>query len=139
MRRVLTAVLATAILLSLTRLSSSFGASPELSGGGSESGIAACYHGRLKGRRTATGQRYNPNALTAAHATIPIGTHVKVTNIENGRSVVATVNDKMSGHAGGIIMDVSQRSCKELGSLAAVKPRSNSKCSARRQPLAKSQ
>jgi rare lipoprotein A len=115
MKRALAVVEATAILLTLSTLSPSFGASQQLSSAGTETGIAACYGKRLKGHRTSSGQRYNPKALTAAHATIPVGTQVKVTNIENGRSVVVTVNDHMSAHAGGIIMDISQRSCKELG------------------------
>lgn len=76
-------------------------------------GEAACYSSKLIGQRTTSGQRYDPDALTAAHGAIPIGTHVKVTNLENGRSVVVVINDKMSGH-GKIIMDVSQRACDEL-------------------------
>jgi len=81
-----------------------------------ETGVAACYSHRLVGHRTSSGQKYNPNALTAAHATIPVGTHVKVTNIENGKSIVVVINDHLSAHAGGgIIMDISQRACKELG------------------------
>jgi len=87
----------------------------ESSSSGTETGIAACYNRRLKGHRTTSGQRYNPNALTAAHSSFPMGTHVKVTNIENGKSVVVLVNDHMSANArGGIIMDISQRACKEL-------------------------
>ena len=79
-------------------------------------GVAACYSRRLVGHRTSSGQKYNPNALTAAHATIPVGTHVKVTNIENGKSVVVVINDHLSAHAGGeIIIDISRRACKELG------------------------
>ena len=81
-----------------------------------ETGVAACYSRRLVGHRTSSGQKYNPNALTAAHATIPVGTHVKVTNVENGKSVVVVINDHLSAHAGGgIIIDISQRACKELG------------------------
>ena len=80
-----------------------------------EAGVAACYSRRLIGHRTSSGQKYNPNALTAAYATIPIGTHVKVTNVENGQTVVVVVNDHLSAHAGGgIIIDISQRACKEL-------------------------
>jgi rare lipoprotein A len=86
------------------------------SGPSTETGVAACYSSRLVGHKTSSGQKYNPNALTAAHATIPVGTHVKVTNIENGKSVVVIINDHLSAHAGaGIIMDISRRACKELG------------------------
>jgi rare lipoprotein A len=72
-----------------------------------ETGVAACYSHRLVGHRTSSGQKYNPNALTAAHATIPVGTHVKVTNVENGKSVVVVINDHLSAHAGGRIIMIS--------------------------------
>jgi rare lipoprotein A len=78
-----------------------------------QTGEAACYSPRLTGHRTTSGQRYNPNALTAAHGTIPLGSHVKVTNLENGKSVVVLVNDHMSSR-GKIIMDISRRACNEL-------------------------
>jgi rare lipoprotein A len=79
--------------------------------------VAACYSRRLVGHRTSSGQKYNPNTLTAAHATIPVSTHVKVTNVENGKSVVVVINDDLSAsHAGGgIIIDISHHACKELG------------------------
>ena len=80
---------------------------------GPQTGEAACYSRRLIGHRTTSGQRYDPNALTAAHGTIRAGTHVKVINLQNGKSVVVVVNDHMAAH-GKIIMDLSQRACKEL-------------------------
>jgi rare lipoprotein A (peptidoglycan hydrolase) len=70
--------------------------SAQESSGSTEAGIPACYSRRLVGHRTSRGQRYNPNLLTAAHATIPIGTRVKVTNTENGRTVIVLVNDRLS-------------------------------------------
>jgi len=76
-------------------------------------GEAACYGRQLIGHRTTSGQRYDPTALTAAHGKIPLGSHVKVTNLENDKSIVVVINDKMSSH-GKIIMDVSQRACDEL-------------------------
>ena len=94
----------------------------ESANGGPQTGMAACYSRRLVGHRTTSGQRYDPNALTAAHGTIPAGTHVKVTNLENGKSVVVVVNDHMSAH-GKIIMDISQRACKELQLGRVEKPR----------------
>jgi rare lipoprotein A len=78
-----------------------------------QTGVAACYSRRSVGHRTTSGQRYDPTVLTAAHGNIPLGTHVRVTNLENGRSVVVVVNDHMAA-SGRIIMDVSQRACKEL-------------------------
>ena len=115
MRRGLAAVLGMSFLLTSAWFSAASGATNDLSSGDTQTGKAACYNTRLKGHRTSSGQRYNPKALTAGHATIPLGTQVKVTNVENGRSVVVTVNDHMSAHAGGIIMDISQHACKELG------------------------
>ena len=47
-----------------------------------------------QGTRTASGERLNPKALTAAHRTLPFGTRIKVTNLENNRSVIARVNDR---------------------------------------------
>ena len=88
-------------------------ASAKTSSQGRLTGEAACYGRQLIGHRTTSGQRYDPTALTAAHGRIPLGAHVKVTNLENGKSVVVVINDKMSSH-GKIIMDVSQRACDEL-------------------------
>ena len=113
MRRAVAAAVTLAALFMIGTLA--FGAPSELSGGGVETGIAACYSRRLRGHRTSSGKRYNPNALTAAHPTIPIGTQVRVTNVENGLSSVVTVNDRLSKHVGGgIIIDISQRACREL-------------------------
>lgn len=81
--------------------------------GGTQTGIAACYSQRLAGHRTTSGQKYDPKALTAAHHKIPIGTQVKVTNIENGQSVVVTVNDHLTASR-GIIMDISKQACTDL-------------------------
>lgn len=78
-----------------------------------QTGVAACYSQRSVGHRTSSGQKYDPNALTAAHGTLPLGAHVRVTNLENGKSVVVLVNDRMSAH-GKIVMDVSERACREL-------------------------
>ena len=60
--------------------------------GETQSGMAAVYSRRLSGHRTASGQRYDPNALTASHQTLPFGTKVKVTNVKNGKSAVLRIN-----------------------------------------------
>lgn len=57
-------------------------------------GKIAYYGRKFAGRKTASGQRFNPNALTMAHRTLPFGTKVKVTNIKNNKSVVVRVNDR---------------------------------------------
>jgi len=103
------AIAITLISVLAMTLSQSFAAAPE-----TEIGEGACYSRSLIGHRTSSGQRYDPKALTASHATIPNGTRVKVTNVENNRSVVVRINDRMSAHAGGIIMDLSQHACREL-------------------------
>ena len=55
-------------------------------------GVATYYASRYKGRRTSSGERYNPARLTAAHNNLPLGTKVKVTTLDNDREVVVTVN-----------------------------------------------
>lgn len=57
-------------------------------------GIASWYGKHLKGRATASGEKFDPNALTAAHRTLPFGTMVKVTNLANGRSLMVRINDR---------------------------------------------
>jgi rare lipoprotein A len=64
---------------------------PLASTSGTEQGIAAYYGRHLNWRRTASGERYNPNALTAAHNTLPFGTRVRITNAKNNRSVVVRI------------------------------------------------
>lgn len=66
-----------------------------LAGSGSaDTGEASYYGSRHAGLRTASGERYNPNAMTAAHRTLPFGTRVRVTNLDNRRSVVVRINDR---------------------------------------------
>ena len=57
-------------------------------------GKVAYYGRKFAGRKTASGERFNPNALTMAHKTLPFGTRVKVTNLKTGKSVVVRVNDR---------------------------------------------
>jgi len=59
--------------------------------GSSHSGMASYY---WQGQQTASGARFNPSAMTAAHRTLPFGTKVRVTNKRNGRSVIVTINDR---------------------------------------------
>jgi rare lipoprotein A len=69
-------------------------AAPSTSGVGRETGRVAWYGRRFAGRRTASGERFDPNALTMAHRSLPFGTKVKVTHVGNGRSVEVRVNDR---------------------------------------------
>ena len=77
-------------------------------------GIASFYHSSLVGNLTANGDRYDEGALTAAHRTLELGTRVRVTNLENHRSVVVTVNDR-GPYAKGRIIDLSRRAAHVLG------------------------
>ncbi|MBM3559518.1 MAG: septal ring lytic transglycosylase RlpA family protein, partial [Alphaproteobacteria bacterium] len=79
-----------------------------------ETGIASWYGPGFHGRDTANGETYDQNALTAAHRTLPMPSVVRVTNLENGRSIVLTVNDR-GPFARGRIIDVSRRGAQLLG------------------------
>jgi rare lipoprotein A len=77
-------------------------------------GLASYYAHGLQGRRTASGERYDRHALTCAHPTAPFGTRLRVTDLETGRSVVVTVNDR-GPFAKGRVVDVSFAAAKRLG------------------------
>ncbi|HEY8011739.1 MAG TPA: septal ring lytic transglycosylase RlpA family protein [Rudaea sp.] len=81
---------------------------------GAEHGLAAVYSDRLNGHRTASGERYNRNTLTAAHKTLAFGTHVKVTNTKNGKSVEVRINDRGPVQAGRIL-DLSVAAAHAIG------------------------
>jgi len=79
-----------------------------------ETGIASWYGPNFHGKTTANGDVFNQNALTAAHRTLPMPSIVRVTNLENGRSLVVTINDR-GPFAKGRIIDMSKRSAELLG------------------------
>ena len=81
---------------------------------GAETGLAAVYSDKLNGRKTASGERYDRNALTAAHKTLPFGTRVKVTHSKNQKSVTVRINDRGPLQAGRIL-DLSPAAAKVLG------------------------
>ena len=76
-------------------------------------GIASYYGVELAGNRTASGERFNPNGLTAAHRTLPLGTKLRVTNVANGRSVIVRVNDR-GPFVGTRVIDVSLGAAQEI-------------------------
>jgi rare lipoprotein A len=79
----------------------------------------ASYYGReLAGNRTASGERFNPNDLTAAHRTLPLGTRLRVTNVANGRSVIVRVNDR-GPFVGRRLIDVSLGAAREIHMIGA--------------------
>ncbi|MFB1482088.1 septal ring lytic transglycosylase RlpA family protein [Corallococcus sp. RDP092CA] len=79
-------------------------------------GLASFYGPGLHGRRTASGEKFNQNAFTAAHRTARFGSCVKVMNMENGRQVEVRVNDR-GPFVDGRIIDVSKAAAKALGML----------------------
>jgi len=79
-----------------------------------ETGIASWYGPDFYGHRTANGEVYNAGDLTAAHRTLPMPVNVRVTNLDNGRSIVVRVNDR-GPYAKGRIIDVSEQAAKLLG------------------------
>lgn len=81
------------------------------------SGTASYYGHRFDGRRTASGERFDMDALTAAHRTLPFGSKLRVTNPANGRSVVVRVNDRGPFH-GGRLIDLSHAAAQRLGLIA---------------------
>ncbi len=78
------------------------------------SGMASWYGPGFQGNPTASGERFNQYALTAAHPSLPFGTRVQVTNTNNGRSVVVRINDR-GPFAGGRILDLSRGAAQAIG------------------------
>jgi rare lipoprotein A len=76
-------------------------------------GVASYYAREHEGRRTASGERYDMHAMTAAHPSLPFGTRVRVTNLDNGRRAVVRINDRGPFRRGRII-DVSYAAAREL-------------------------
>ena len=79
-----------------------------------EQGVASFYSDKFQGKKTSSGEVYDKSGLTASHKKLPYGTKVKVTNVENGKSVVVTVNDRMAPSNPAVI-DVTRRAAEELG------------------------
>lgn len=80
----------------------------------SQSGMASWYGPGFHGRRSASGESFNQYAMTAAHRTLPFGTQVRVTNLNNGRQVVVRINDR-GPYSHGRIIDLSAGAASEIG------------------------
>ena len=78
------------------------------------SGDASYYGNELAGNRTASGEIFDPGRLTAAHRTLPLGSEVRVTNPNNGRSVVVKINDRGPYH-GNRVIDLSTAAARTIG------------------------
>ncbi len=79
-----------------------------------ETGIASWYGADFHGGKTSNGEIFNKDELTAAHKTLPLPTLARVTNLENGKSIVVRINDR-GPFSGERIIDVSQRAAQLLG------------------------
>jgi rare lipoprotein A len=77
-------------------------------------GVASYYGHELAGNRTASGERFNPSAMTAAHRSLPLGTKLRVTNKENGEDVIVRVNDR-GPFTKNRLIDLSLGAAKEIG------------------------
>jgi rare lipoprotein A len=77
-------------------------------------GMASYYSRAHHGRRTASGERFDMEAMTAAHRTLPFGTRVRVTNLANGRHAIVRINDR-GPFKGKRIIDLSYAAARELG------------------------
>jgi rare lipoprotein A len=83
-----------------------------------QKGVASYYSDKLQGRKTASGERYNKKALTAAHRKLPFDTQVKVTNTRTGQSVIVRINDR-GPFTKGRVIDVSRAAAAQIGMLSS--------------------
>lgn len=83
-----------------------------------QTGMASWYGGRWIGRKTANGERYHHEDLTAAHRTLPFGTFVRVTNLRNKKSTVVRINNR-GPYIKGRIIDLSKRAATHLGLISS--------------------
>jgi len=79
-----------------------------------ETGIASWYGPGYDGKKTSSGERFEQDALTAAHASWAFGTRVRVTFLPTGRSVVVRINDRFPNHKGRLI-DLSRGAARQIG------------------------
>jgi rare lipoprotein A len=90
--------------------------SEETLANGNQCGGASWYS--LPGQKTASGERMNPNAMTAAHKTLPLGSVVRVVNQKTGKSIQVTINDR-GPFVRGRIIDLSKAAGRQLGIIPA--------------------
>lgn len=79
-----------------------------------QDGVASWYGPAHQGKKTASGEPFNQNALTAAHPRLPFGTQVRVTNLANDKQVVVRINDR-GPYKSGRIIDLSRAAARKLG------------------------
>ncbi len=84
-----------------------------------EEGLAVYYSDKFHGRKTANGELYDKNKLTAAHRTLPFGTILRVTNLRNRRSLELRINDRGPFNNRKRIIDISRKAAEKLGMIQA--------------------
>ncbi|MCB0271972.1 MAG: septal ring lytic transglycosylase RlpA family protein [Bdellovibrionales bacterium] len=89
---------------------------PTVQQGDHQVGYASWYGGKFQGRKTASGEVYDQDLMTAAHQTLPFGTLVRVTNLESGKNTIVKVNDR-GPFVKGRIIDLSRAGAKQIGML----------------------
>jgi rare lipoprotein A len=106
--------------LVLLALAATGGASSAIAGaapahaGSEAAGLASWYGDELAGNRTASGDRFDPTTITAAHRTLPLGSYAQVTDVESGRSIIVRINDRGPGRRDRVI-DLSRGAAQQLG------------------------
>ena len=120
LRRSTNLVLLALCLLVLTGCASHSNRAPasRRPGAGASEGVASYYAAKFQGRPTANGERFDNGKLTAAHRTLPFGTRVRVTNLDNGRSVTVLVNDR-GPFVKGRIIDLSFAAARRIDMVRA--------------------
>lgn len=108
------AIIAVTLLLSAMPASAQDGATAPATPTVLASGMASYYGAAHAGNRTASGERFDPDGMTAAHRSLPFGTRLRVTDPSTGRSVIVRVNDRGPFHKGRIL-DLSEAAARELG------------------------
>lgn len=77
-------------------------------------GTARYYAKRYNGRKTTSGEIYSSKKMTAAHPTLPLGTRVKVKNLDNNKSVIVKINDRCEEHE-DVFIDLSREAARKIG------------------------
>ena len=77
-------------------------------------GVASFYHNKFQGRKTATGELFDQEKMTAAHNSLPMNTWIRVTSLHNGRSVIVRINDRLH-HRNTRLVDLSRSAASKLG------------------------
>jgi rare lipoprotein A len=116
--------LALALVLSVASCASAEAATPRahathVDAGWSQAGMATWYGDALAGHKTASGERFDPSAMTAAHRTLPIGTWVEVTRVDTGKRVRVRINDRGPFGKHDRVIDLSKGAAKRIDMLRA--------------------